>query len=158
MLRTVFSLTMHLYTVLIQLFILLQSSQDEKMVNIDKNVILQKEEAAKDESPSLNMNLEKPISNSLDKFTVRQRAVVNAAKRAWTGYKKYAWGHDHLKPISKQHQDWFHLALTLVDSLDTLYMMDMKSGNFVLLFQFNFKSFHSLQIFGRYLLKFYYFW
>lgn len=133
--KTLFSSPVSFCTILIDFFfVLLQSSKDEKIVNIDKNVILEKEEAAKDESPSLNMNLEKPISNSLEKFTVRQRAVVNAAKRAWNGYKKYAWGHDHLKPISKQYQDWFHLALTLVDSLDTLYMMDMKSGNFLLLF------------------------
>lgn len=122
---------MPVYIILILLFIYLQSSNDEKIVSIDESVILQKEKAAKDELPSLNINLEKPISNTLDKFTVRQRAVVNAAKRAWNGYKKYAWGHDHLKPISKQYQDWFHLALTLVDSLDTLYMMDMKSGNFI---------------------------
>ena len=27
----------------------------------------------------------------------RQTAVVNAFQHAWTGYKKYAWGHDHLR-------------------------------------------------------------
>jgi hypothetical protein len=25
---------------------------------------------------------------------------------AWNGYKKYAWGHDDLKPLSKTHHDW----------------------------------------------------
>ena len=31
----------------------------------------------------------------------RQTAVVNAFKHAWTGYKKYAWGHDHLRQVLK---------------------------------------------------------
>src|ERR1044071_8022378 len=26
---------------------------------------------------------------------------------AWNGYKKYAWGHDDLKPLSKTHHDWY---------------------------------------------------
>lgn len=25
---------------------------------------------------------------------------------AWNGYKKYAWGHDDLKPLSKTYKDW----------------------------------------------------
>lgn len=27
----------------------------------------------------------------------RQEAVVDAFKHAWKGYKKFAWGHDHLR-------------------------------------------------------------
>ncbi len=26
---------------------------------------------------------------------------------AWHGYKKYAWGHDDLKPLSKSFHDWY---------------------------------------------------
>lgn len=55
----------------------------------------------------------------------RQTAVVDAFKHAWSGYKTYAWGHDHLKPISKGAQNWFGLGLTLIDSLDTLYIMNL---------------------------------
>lgn len=58
----------------------------------------------------------------------RQIAVLNAFKHAWNGYKKYAWGHDHVKPISRKHQDWFNLGLTIVDSLDTLWIMNLKKG------------------------------
>ncbi|KAB7499169.1 Endoplasmic reticulum mannosyl-oligosaccharide 1,2-alpha-mannosidase [Armadillidium nasatum] len=47
-------------------------------------------------------------------------------KHAWKGYKAYAWGHDHLQPISRSHNDWLHLGLTLIDALDTLWMMDLK--------------------------------
>jgi ER degradation enhancer, mannosidase alpha-like 2 len=47
---------------------------------------------------------------------------------AWNGYKKHAWGHDDLKPLSKTHHDWYPqpLLMTAVDSLDTMILMDMK--------------------------------
>lgn len=60
----------------------------------------------------------------------RQRAVVAAARHAWNGYKEFAWGHDNLKPISMGSHDWFGLGLTIVDSLDTLYIMDMQEGKY----------------------------
>jgi glycosyl hydrolase family 47 len=46
---------------------------------------------------------------------------------AWNGYKKYAWGHDDLKPLSKGYHDWYPqpLLMTAVDSLDTMILMDM---------------------------------
>ena len=42
---------------------------------------------------------------------------------AWNGYKKYAWGHDDLMPLSKKPKDWYgaDALMTPVDSLDTLY-------------------------------------
>lgn len=58
----------------------------------------------------------------------RQKAVVNAFRHAWTGYKEFAWGHDNLKPISMVSHDWFGLGLTIVDSLDTMYIMDLQEG------------------------------
>lgn len=54
--------------------------------------------------------------------------MVEAFKHAWKGYKKFAWGHDNLKPISETYYDWFGLGLTIVDSLDTLYIMNLQEG------------------------------
>jgi ER degradation enhancer, mannosidase alpha-like 2 len=47
---------------------------------------------------------------------------------AWNGYKKYAWGHDDLKPISKGYHDWYAepLLMTPVDALDTMILMGLK--------------------------------
>ena len=47
---------------------------------------------------------------------------------AWNGYKKYAWGHDDLKPLSKSHHDWYAepLLMTPVDALDTMILMGLK--------------------------------
>lgn len=56
----------------------------------------------------------------------RQTAVVAAFKHSWNGYKKYAWGHDNLKPLSQSSHDWFGLGLTIVDSLDTMYIMGLE--------------------------------
>ncbi|XP_017128996.1 endoplasmic reticulum mannosyl-oligosaccharide 1,2-alpha-mannosidase [Drosophila elegans] len=55
----------------------------------------------------------------------RQSAVVAAFKHSWAGYKRYAWGHDNLKPISQYSHEWFGLGLTIVDSLDTMYIMGL---------------------------------
>ncbi|XP_072930604.1 endoplasmic reticulum mannosyl-oligosaccharide 1,2-alpha-mannosidase [Epargyreus clarus] len=55
----------------------------------------------------------------------RQYAVVEAFKHAWKGYKKHAWGHDNLRPVSGTATDWFSLGLTIVDSMDTAYIMGL---------------------------------
>jgi mannosidase alpha-like ER degradation enhancer 2 len=46
---------------------------------------------------------------------------------AWSGYKRYAWGHDELKPLSKSYRDWYDtsLLMTPVDALDTLVLMGL---------------------------------
>ena len=46
---------------------------------------------------------------------------------AWNGYKRYAWGHDDLKPLSKTYHDWYPqpLLMTAVDSLDTMILMEL---------------------------------
>lgn len=47
---------------------------------------------------------------------------------AWVAYKKYAWGHDDLKPLSKTYHDWYAapLLMTQVDALDTMMLMGLK--------------------------------
>lgn len=62
----------------------------------------------------------------------RQKSVIKAFLHAWHGYKKFAWGHDHLKPISGGKDNWFGLGLSIVDSLDTMYIMNLKDGKFLL--------------------------
>ncbi|XP_049751783.1 endoplasmic reticulum mannosyl-oligosaccharide 1,2-alpha-mannosidase isoform X1 [Elephas maximus indicus] len=56
----------------------------------------------------------------------RQKAVVDAFRHAWKGYRKYAWGHDELRPLSKSFGEWFGLGLTLVDALDTMWILGLK--------------------------------
>ena len=49
-------------------------------------------------------------------------------KFGWDGYRTYAMGKDELLPLSKGGRDNFGgLATTLVDSLDSLWLVDLKS-------------------------------
>ncbi|CAI9175174.1 unnamed protein product [Rangifer tarandus platyrhynchus] len=56
----------------------------------------------------------------------RQKAVVDAFLHAWAGYRKFAWGHDELKPLTRSFSEWFGLGLTLVDALDTMWILGLK--------------------------------
>lgn len=58
----------------------------------------------------------------------RRLASVKAeAGRAWKGYKDHAWTHDEVQPVSKTARDPFAgWAATLVDALDTLWIMGMR--------------------------------
>ncbi|KAJ8413840.1 hypothetical protein AAFF_G00064380 [Aldrovandia affinis] len=56
----------------------------------------------------------------------RPEAVIEAFRHAWRGYKEFAWGHDELKPVSKSYGEWFNLGLTLIDALDTMWIMGLK--------------------------------
>jgi mannosidase alpha-like ER degradation enhancer 2 len=72
-------------------------------------------------SSSLVANAQRPNTRKL-------AAEVRAEfLHAWNGYKKYAWGHDDLKPLSKTHHDWYPqpLLMTPVDSLDTMILMGL---------------------------------
>lgn len=51
-----------------------------------------------------------------------------AFRHAWRGYRDHAWGHDELKPISKSFGEWFGLGLTLIDALDTMWILGLKEG------------------------------
>ncbi|KAG7372160.1 glycosyl hydrolase family 47 protein [Nitzschia inconspicua] len=57
----------------------------------------------------------------------RRYHIKKAMQHAWTGYETYAFGKDELKPKSmKGDNGWGGIGITLVDSLDTLWLMDMK--------------------------------
>lgn len=55
-------------------------------------------------------------------------AVKDAFRHAWQGYKDFAWGHDELRPLSKSYSEWFGLGLTLIDALDTMWILGLKEG------------------------------
>ena len=65
-----------------------------------------------------------------EKFTREERlaAVRKSFLHTWEGYKSNAWMQDELRPISGGHYTSFGgWAATLVDSLDTLWIMGMKN-------------------------------
>ncbi|HLA78463.1 MAG TPA: GH92 family glycosyl hydrolase [Vicinamibacteria bacterium] len=46
---------------------------------------------------------------------------------SWQGYKRHAWGHDELKPVTRTPHDWYGetLHMTPVDALDTMLIMGL---------------------------------
>lgn len=80
------------------------------------------------EKEDLYLHSSMPLGPALKiRHTERQKAVVDAFKHAWSGYKKYAWGEDDLHPLSKSYSSVdFGMAMTMVDSLDTLWLMGLQ--------------------------------
>ncbi|KAL7485158.1 hypothetical protein ACHAW6_010766 [Cyclotella cf. meneghiniana] len=57
----------------------------------------------------------------------RRVHVLNAMKHVWKNYKEKAFGSDELHPISgRVTQNWGGMGTTLVDALDTLWLMGLK--------------------------------
>jgi mannosyl-oligosaccharide alpha-1,2-mannosidase len=53
--------------------------------------------------------------------------IKNVFKRSWDGYREYAWLQDELSPVSGKFRNPFaSWGATLVDALDTLWIMDMR--------------------------------
>ena len=92
--------------------------------NLNSNQENKQSTTVKISKPSMvgGMQLGPPLQY---KHTPRQEAVVNAFNHAWKAYRKYAWGKDELKPVSKSSNQWFKLGLTLIDSLDTMWLMGL---------------------------------
>ena len=57
----------------------------------------------------------------------RRAAVLESFHHAWDGYKRYAWGKDEVSPISGHYRNSYGgWGATLVDTMDTLWIMGMK--------------------------------
>lgn len=69
-----------------------------------------------DESSNSRIDRERKLATIKDAFT-----------RSWGGYKQHAWFQDELSPVSGKYRNPFcGWAATLVDSLDTLWILGMK--------------------------------
>ncbi|HEY8313681.1 MAG TPA: glycoside hydrolase family 47 protein [Candidatus Baltobacteraceae bacterium] len=48
---------------------------------------------------------------------------------AWNGYKRFAWGHDEVRPVTGTTHDFFieghSLGLSIIEAMDTLYVMGL---------------------------------
>lgn len=81
-------------------------------------------------------------NQSRAEMEVNRRRLAEAVRaeflHAWLDYKRYAWGHDELRPLTKTSHDWYEhtLLMTAVDALDTLILMGFseeadKTRNFI---------------------------
>ncbi|HEY2345967.1 MAG TPA: glycoside hydrolase family 47 protein [Xanthomonadaceae bacterium] len=68
-------------------------------------------------------------TNTIDADSAKTAAKVRREfLHAWMNYRRYAWGHDELRPLSRTPHDWYghSLLMTPVDALDTLVLMGLK--------------------------------
>jgi mannosidase alpha-like ER degradation enhancer 1/mannosidase alpha-like ER degradation enhancer 2 len=67
-------------------------------------------------------------SENINNIDTLAQQVINETQRTWDAYKKYAWGHDVLKPLSKSYQDWYAepLYISPIDAYSTLFLMGLK--------------------------------
>ncbi|RMZ75007.1 hypothetical protein DV737_g5519, partial [Chaetothyriales sp. CBS 132003] len=71
-------------------------------------------------APALSASAQKTLDE-------RKAAIEEAFVHSYNGYKKYAWGHDEVGPISGTYRTAFGgWGATLVDGLDTLWLLGMK--------------------------------
>ena len=69
------------------------------------------------------------IQRSDDVAILRREEVRNAFKFVWNNYQQQSYGMDELQPITgKGNERWGGMALTMIDSLDTLWLMGMKDN------------------------------
>jgi hypothetical protein len=66
-----------------------------------------------------------PIKDWVAADEEKRDAVKEAFLHAWRGYEKYSWGKDEFLPITKDSNSWLQMGLTIVDSLDTLWIMGL---------------------------------
>ncbi|KAK4229118.1 endoplasmic reticulum mannosyl-oligosaccharide 1,2-alpha-mannosidase [Podospora fimiseda] len=80
--------------------------------------------------PRIQHDFSKDQTNNLHTQLQRKRknAVKQSAKKSYHSYRKYAFGHDELSPLRlKGIQSFAGWGATLVDSLDTLWIMGLKT-------------------------------
>lgn len=59
-------------------------------------------------------------------WSARAAEVREAFLHAWRGYRRYAWGADELRPVSKQGRNSFgEVGLSVLDALDTLWLLGL---------------------------------
>ncbi|KAK3940810.1 glycoside hydrolase [Diplogelasinospora grovesii] len=81
------------------------------------------------ETPIPRIQKSPPAEDTVAKEVRQARltAVKQSFQHSWNGYKKHAWLSDEVTPLSGKSKDPFGgWAATLVDALDTLWIMGMK--------------------------------
>ncbi|KAJ5169658.1 Glycoside hydrolase family 47 [Penicillium coprophilum] len=77
--------------------------------------------------PKLQAKFKDESSSDKQERLQRLSAIKAEFAHAWKGYKEVAMGHDEVKPLSKEFEDPFNgWGATLVDSIDTLWIMQLK--------------------------------
>ncbi|KAJ8314609.1 hypothetical protein KUTeg_006759, partial [Tegillarca granosa] len=110
--------------------------EKEKMIEQKKQEAQRKEEEEIEKAKVVKQDHEGGVGaqggDPLDADVNEKRETVKEMmKHAWDSYKKYAWGSNELRPISRKGHSAsifgsLSLGATIVDAIDTLYIMGLK--------------------------------
>ncbi|MFL6231069.1 MAG: glycoside hydrolase family 47 protein [Pyrinomonadaceae bacterium] len=77
-------------------------------------------------SPASTTTKPRPTAHAPDRRALAKRVRAEFL-HAWEGYRRYAWGHDDLRPLTKTYRDWYGepLYTTPVDALDTMILLGL---------------------------------
>ncbi|RGB24792.1 Glycoside Hydrolase Family 47 protein [Rhizophagus diaphanus] len=94
------------------------------------NVFNDKQKVQNDTSQFPKIQYDFPLNETAEEKSIREQrreSVKNGFLHAWRGYTKYAWGYDELSPVSNSGRNKFNgWGATIVDALDTMWIMDLK--------------------------------
>ncbi|KAK3346016.1 family 47 glycosyl hydrolase [Lasiosphaeria hispida] len=77
--------------------------------------------------PQVQHNFPPEIPAAAQTREARRQRVRDLFRKNWASYRKYAWKKDALQPITADYKDQFSgWAATLVDALDTLWIMGLR--------------------------------
>lgn len=77
--------------------------------------------------PQIQHNFARETSIERKSRVTKLKRLKRTFLKHWAGYKEHAWDHDELRPVSGGYQDPFAgWRATLVDTLDMLWIMDLK--------------------------------
>ena len=68
-------------------------------------------------------------TRDVDPLSINKKEYADKIKieflHVWNAYKKYAWGHDQLMPLTKTSRDWYSepMLFTPVDAFTTMKLM-----------------------------------
>ncbi|KAK2877217.1 hypothetical protein FQN49_001341 [Arthroderma sp. PD_2] len=78
--------------------------------------------------PQIQHNFEKEDGAAKARREKRRKAVKAAFVHSWKGYREHAWGMDEVGPVTGHSKETFGgWGATLIDSLDTLWIMGLKA-------------------------------
>ncbi|KAF2130001.1 glycoside hydrolase family 47 protein [Dothidotthia symphoricarpi CBS 119687] len=77
--------------------------------------------------PRIQYKFQKEDATAKNIREVRKKEVEKQFLKCWTNYRQHGWMHDEIRPISGEVTDHFGgWAATLIDALDTLWIMGFK--------------------------------
>lgn len=77
--------------------------------------------------PKIQADFKKETAAEKVDRETKLETIKDVFKRSWSGYKEFAWLHDEVMPVTGSKKDPFAgWGATLVDALDTLWIMGLK--------------------------------